>query len=279
MNQKVSIVIACYNDPNVATAINSAYEQDYKNKEIIVVDDGSGQETKILIQSVREKINILLGQENKGQAAARNAGIEQSSGKYILNLDSDDFFDPSFCSKAVKEFESAESIKIVTCKAERFHKDRVLDIFTPQGGELPNFLFANAALGSSMFRKTDWERVGGYEEVLPILGFEDWELYLNILKDGGRAYVIDEVLFHYQIREGSTTWLIKNERDEKFRHIILKHRDLYSSSVQFESLVNTLFQKIEKNKTDKDRILDEPDYRLGRLLLRPIRKFRTLFKK
>ncbi|MCM8569207.1 glycosyltransferase [Gramella jeungdoensis] len=279
MNQKVSIIIACYNDPDIATAINSAYEQEYKDREIIVVDDGSNSIIKSIIEANSNKIDILLSQENKGQAMARNSGIEKSSGKFILNHDSDDFFEKSFCSKAVEVFNKEKDVKIVTSKIKRFKKDGNNDIIVPEGGSYENFLFSNGAPGSSMFLRSEWERVSGYEEILPILGFEDWELYLNMLKDGGRAYVIDEVLFHYQVREGSTTQLIKNEKDEKFRHIILKHRDLYSSSDHFASLVNTLFKRVEKNKAAQGRILDRPEYRLGKLFLKPMRTIKNLFKK
>src|SRR5690606_26217039 len=138
-------------------------------------------------------------------------GIKKARGEYILNLDSDDYFEPEFCEKAIKLFQTDDEIKIVTCKAQRFNKNGQMDVFTPSGGGLENFLFSNSALGSSMFKKSDWENCDGYEEELPILGFEDWELYLNILKSGGYAKVLQEVLFHYQVRENSTTARIKDE--------------------------------------------------------------------
>lgn len=266
---KVSIVIACYNDPDIGKAIESASNQTYINKEIIVVDDGSNKETKHIIKGIGDKIDILITQENQGQSIARNNGIKRSGGKYILNLDSDDYFEKSFCEKAVKILENGEEIKIVTCKARRFNAKGEIDIFTPRGGSKQDFLFSNSALGSAMFRKCDWETVGGYEEILPILGLEDWELYIQLLKEGGYAYVIPEVLFNYQIRENSTTAKIKHLKHEKFQQIILKHKELYNEN--FDASINHFFDQINKLEGEKKQILQKPDLLLGNFLLKPIR--------
>ncbi|MFD2517935.1 glycosyltransferase family 2 protein [Salinimicrobium flavum] len=274
----ISVVIPCHNDPNVANAVKSAVNQTYVNKEIIVVNDGSDdKDTLKAISSVRDKIDILIDQENKGQSVARNNGIKRSSGSYILNLDSDDYFENSFCEKAVMVFERDQDVKIVTCKVNRTYHGQDIGIFEPAGGDIKNFLFANAAVGSSMFRKKDWETTGGYEENLPILGFEDWEFYIQLLKNGGHAYVIPELLFHYQIRENSTTQRIRHLRQEKFKYIILKHKDLYQKN--FEELVGNLFERIEKESGDKKKIENEITYRLGKALLKPFQTFRSIIRK
>lgn len=277
MIPKVSIIIACYNDPDVMLAVRSAYYQTYPNKEIIVVDDGSNQQTLNALQSVREFIDVVITQSNQGQSIARNNGITKATGAYILNLDSDDFFEKEFCSQAVLQFEENKEVKIVTCKARRFNKEGKIDVFTPLGGEIRNFLFSNSALGSSMFKRIDWERVGGYEEKLPILGFEDWEFYLNILKPGGGAYVIPEVLFNYQVRENSTTARIKDFKPEKFKHIILKHSELYKEN--FEALVTNLIERLKTEEMEKIKNTKRIDFKLGKALLRPLRFIKTLRNK
>lgn len=276
IKNKVSIIISCYNDPDVVIAVKSAYSQTYTQKEIIVVNDGSNQETVVAINSVKEYIDILITQKNSGQSIARNNAIKQASGEYILNLDSDDFFENSFCEKAIAEFQKDPAVKLVTCKAQRFNKKREIDIFTPHGGGLENFLFSNSALGSSMFKRSDWQNCGGYEEELPILGFEDWELYLNILKSGGFAKVLPEVLFHYQIRENSTTSRIKDQRLNKFKFIIFKHSELYKK--HFEGLVSNLIERVQKEESNNRIQSKSIDMRLGAFLLRPSRFLKSLIK-
>lgn len=275
MNPKVSIIIACYNDPYVVEAVRSAREQAYTNKEIILIDDGSDRKVAEIIQSCREQVDLVLVQSNKGQSIARNNGIRNASGAYILNLDSDDYFEPDFCEKAVACLEKDEHIKIVTCIARRFNEKGTIDIFTPKGGDVNNFLFSNSALGSSMFRKEDWNRVGGYEEKLPILGFEDWELYIHVLKGGGIAMVLKEVLFNYRIHENSTTARIKHLKNKKFKCIIQKHRDLYLEN--FDDLNTHLFAKLEQYDHDLCKVKNKTEFKLGSLILTPLRSIKSIF--
>jgi len=272
---KISIVIACYNDPDVIKAVRSAYGQLYPNKEIIVIDDGSNKVTARAIESVNELIDIHLTQTNQGQSSARNNGIKRASGEYILNLDSDDFFEPGFCEQAINEFLQAKDVKIVTCKAYRFNKKEKIDVFTPRGGDIKNFLFKNSAMGSSMFKRKDWEICGGYEEKLPILGFEDWEFYIRLLKTGGYAFVIQEPLFNYQIRENSTTSKIKHLKQEKFKHIIIKHNELYKDN--FESLIDNLFERIYDERKLQLKLKALPEFKFGTTVLKPLRYLKAIF--
>lgn len=273
----VSVVIACYNDPdNIEKAVMSALNQSYSNKEVIVVDDGSNAETKAVLKKLEPKITKLITQENQGQSVARNNGIKFASGVYILNHDSDDFFESSFCEKAVVKFQQDDKIAIVTCQANRFDETGSIDIFTPVGGNLNDFLFANSALGSSMFKRKDWEMSGGYEEKLLILGFEDWEFYIRILKLGGYAYVIKEVLFNYQVRVNSTTDRIRDFRLNKFRQIIMKHEILYKDN--FENLVEHLFGRIQREEKEKIKNTERIDFKIGMAILKPLRWIKAVFK-
>jgi glycosyltransferase involved in cell wall biosynthesis len=277
INSKVSIIIACYNDAQyIEKCVHSALNQTYPNKEVIIVDDGSDFETKAILKTLEPKITKLLTQENQGQSIARNNGIRIAKGDYILNLDSDDFFELSFCEKAVKKFREDDEIKIVTCQANRFNEAGKVDVFTPIGGGLNNFLFANSALGSCMFKRKDWEQSGGYEEMLPILGLEDWEFYIQILKFGGKAYVIDEALFNYQLRAGSTSNRIRHKRLDKFKLIIKKHRDLYIDN--FDLLLEELFSKIESEEFEKIKNTQRLEFKIGKNILKPFRWVKSIFK-
>jgi glycosyltransferase involved in cell wall biosynthesis len=276
-NPLLSIVISCYNDADyIEQAVSSALNQTYSNKEIIVIDDGSNIETKAVLKKLEPKITILITQDNQGQSIARNNGIRKANGEYILNLDSDDFFEITFCEKAINKFEDDEEIAIVTCNVNRFNTSGSIDIFFPNGGFLNNFLFSNSAMGSSMFKRKDWERCGGYEEKLPILGLEDWEFYIRILKLGGYAYVIQETLFNYQVRENSTTDRIREVRLDKFKHIIMKHKQLYSAN--FEILVENLFDQIKREQSEKMKNTERIDFKIGKAVLRPLRWIKAVIK-
>lgn len=113
----ISIVIPCYNDHlYIEQAVNSALTQTYSKKEIIVVDDGSNEQTKAILKKLEPKIELLITQKNKGLSAARNVGIEAGSGELILVWDADDFFKETFCEKAFEIMKNnSRSCKMVTC--------------------------------------------------------------------------------------------------------------------------------------------------------------------
>ena len=109
----VSVVIPTYNRAQLVTeAIDSVLMQTYKDYEIIVVDDGSTDDTEQVLVPYRDRIRYIY-QENQGGAAARNAGIRNSKGTYIAFLDSDDLWLPSKLEKQVAVLNEYEDIALV----------------------------------------------------------------------------------------------------------------------------------------------------------------------
>ncbi|MGO4913021.1 glycosyltransferase family 2 protein [Leeuwenhoekiella sp. W20_SRS_FM14] len=275
MEKKVSIVIPCYNDVRyIETAVNSAFAQTYDCKEIIVVDDGSDQETKNILKNLKVKITHLITQENRGQAAARNLGISQARGEFILVLDSDDYFEPDFCKKAVSVLQNPK-VSLVTCFARCFN-EKTEWIYKPQGGSIENFLFSNASLGNAaLFRKTDWQEVGGYDERM-CQGWEDWEFYIRLLNAGGECFVIPEVLFNYRKRDNSTTKTANAHKYELYRYIFLKHKELYFEN--YSSTIDFFLDKVAFEEREKLKNLQRIDYRLGKKILYPLRAIKKIWK-
>src|SRR5690606_15501488 len=124
-------------------------------------------------------------------SAAKNVGVQAAKGKYIIILDSDDFFDEHFCTKAIDIFDSHKNIKNVTCYGRWFWKHDGFKIFHPEGGDLKNFLLYNASIGNSMYRREDFFQIGGYDEEMK-QGYEDWEYFIRLHEKGGITYVIPE---------------------------------------------------------------------------------------
>lgn len=276
IQSKVSIVIPCYNDGlYIEEAVSSALKQTYPNIEVIVVDDGSNAETKAVLKKIEPSISQLITQENKGQSTARNVGIKASKGDLILVLDSDDYFEPSFCEEAVAVFTSDASIKIVTCQATLLFLDNKKEIYIPNGGDIKNFMYGNCALGTSMFKKEDWENAGGYDETMRN-GFEDWEFFIRLLKSGGTAFVIQKSLYTYRKREVSTTAKANKVRYNLLHFIFTKHKDLYVSD--FENFTTFLLDKIQQAETTQLKYKHKMDYKIGAMLLKPFRFIKSLFK-
>jgi glycosyltransferase involved in cell wall biosynthesis len=276
MDPLVSIIITCYNDVQyVDQAINSARSQVYSNKEIIVVDDGSNYETIKLLKSIEFKISKLIFQENLGQSTARNNGIKVSSGEYILILDSDDFFESTFCGKAIQYFKFDDNVKIVSCFANLLYSNGIVKQHCPKGGDISDFMFANEALGTSMFKKQDWLDCEGYDETMK-KGFEDWEFFIRILKNGGVAKVLEEPLYNYRKRENTTTSKANQNKYEILAYIYTKHKDLYINN--FDDFIKYITLKLKELEFQKSRQTEKIEYRLGYNILKPLRLFKNIFK-
>ncbi|MFN4762862.1 glycosyltransferase family 2 protein [Gillisia sp. Q332] len=268
-SEKISIVIACYNDHIfIEQAIQSALDQTYENKEIIVVDDGSNQKTKAVLKELEPKLDLLITQKNKGVSAARNKGIEAATGNYVLILDSDDFFEASFCEKAMQVFQKNSALKIVTCYANWFSSNNDSIKFKPDGGSIKDALISNVAMGSSMFRKHDWKVVGGYDECM-LKGYEDWEFYIRLLKSGGEAKVIPEVLFNYRNKKNSRNKKANLAKYQLLEYIYIKHADVYKEHFNF--FVQDWLESNRKSEAFKKQVMDSLDYKIGHKLLKPFR--------
>ncbi len=265
---KVSIIIACYNDAQyIAQSINSAYNQTWSNKEIIVIDDGSNSETKKMLSSLSSKIDTLITQKNMGVSAARNNGIARSNGEYILILDSDDYFELNFIEKAIPIFRDEIDVKIVTCYSNWFNNNN-FKIFRPTGGTIKDALINNVAMGSSIFCRSGWVEVGGYDLSMQ-KGYEDWEFYIRLIENGGIVKVIPEVLFNYRNKPASRNKKANLEKYDLLEYIYLKHSHLYKE--HFSHFIKEWLASVKKSEAFKQQVMDSLDYKIGNKLLKPFR--------
>lgn len=189
-NKKVSIIIPCYNQAEYLTeSFESALQQTYKNIEIIIVNDGSSDNTKDIAREL--PYNILINQDNKGLSFARNEGIRCSTGDYILTLDADDKISPDFIEKTIGKDD------IVSTWQQEFGLSNRLWMNTFVNPTYENFKQRNQINCCSLFKKEIWENINGYDENM-MLGFEDWDFWLRATKSGYKVSVIPEPLFYYR---------------------------------------------------------------------------------
>ena len=276
LDNKISIVIPCYNTYKyIAKCIESVRNQSYKNIELIVVDDGSDDITKLILQELSSKIDLLIIQENKGQSTARNIGIKEAEGKYILALDSDDFLEPTFCEKAVERIQKDRNYKIIASYSNILYENsKKACLYKPAGGGLIEMLLNNTAMGSCMFRKIDWETSGGYDQAMRN-GFEDWEFYIRLLNKTGRVEIISENLFNYRKHINSTTTKANKIKYDLLRYIYYKHEGVYK--VYFKDFIDFLLNKIEKEEKEKIKMYSRMEYKIGFKVLQPLRFIKRVF--
>lgn len=187
-NSLVSVIIPTYNCANyVVGAVKSALNQTYENCEIIVVDDGSSDNTKEVLTVFGNKISYIY-QTNKGLSAARNTGIKAARGKYIAFLDSDDIWLKDKLKQQLKKIEGFEDVGIVGCGEYRIDSTGRVSIKSPKNNYhdktklFHRLLNDNCITGSGsgvLVRKECFEKVGLFDEELS--SAEDWDMWLRIV--------------------------------------------------------------------------------------------------
>jgi glycosyltransferase involved in cell wall biosynthesis len=230
---KVSVIIPCYNHwQYLSEALDSAIAQTYQNVEIIVVDDGSEKQPDgATIDLLEQKKIQIVKIDHSGPAVARNRGIEAASGDLILPLDADDKIAPTYLERAVTHFKEDSSIGIVYCDA---------DFFGAQSGKwelppynFPDILLDNYIFASALFKKSDWQTVGGYNANM-LHGWEDHDFWLSIIELKRTIFRIPETLFFYRKQNNSRTNKFTSEQKiEMFDCIVKNHRQLYAENVEY----------------------------------------------
>jgi glycosyltransferase involved in cell wall biosynthesis len=224
---KVSIIIPCYNQgAYLEEAVKSVQAQTFQDFEILVVDDGSTDEEtlNILKDYARPKTRVIRT-ENQGLSAARNNGILEAIGEYILPLDADDKIGPGYLEDAVHILDRHPDIGIVYCEAAYFG---IRDGHWPLPDYSPDqLLLQNVIFCSALFRRSHWEKVGGFN-VNMVYGWEDWDFWLALIRLGVKVYRIPKVHFFYRLQETSMVHAMDDEKRFFMKlHVVLNQKDLY----------------------------------------------------
>jgi glycosyltransferase involved in cell wall biosynthesis len=206
---RVSVVVPTYNQARfIAATVESALAQTYPDVEIIVVDDGSTDDTQAVLSAYRDSVHCIH-QQNRGLAGARNTGFLASRGDYLLFLDSDDLIHPDKLAAHVSVLEAEPGFGLVYSAWRQISPDgtQVLGEVRPnrQGQLLKElllrrfFFFASAAV----LRRECIEQVGLFDESLR--WSEDADMWLRLARAGYAFGYIDRPLLHYRIHAESMT--------------------------------------------------------------------------
>jgi glycosyltransferase involved in cell wall biosynthesis len=199
---QVSVIIPAYNgDRYITQAVESVISQTYKNWEIIVVDDGSTDDTRQALQPYFDRIRYFY-QENQGVAAARNRGIQESRGELIAFLDQDDFFLSDKLAGQVALFDAQPSLGIVNSgwRIVKEQGETVSDIncweYFPTLN-LKTWIVQMLVLPSAMMFSRKWlENVGGFNSEFDSV--DDADLVLRLALLGCEAAWLPQVTVCYR---------------------------------------------------------------------------------
>lgn len=212
---KIDVIIPTYNNAKfLPIALRSVIDQTHKPNKIIVVDDGSEEDIKSVIDTIKTEIPLLYFRiDHAGPNAARNEALKHSTSEFIALLDSDDAWFPEKLEKQLKVFSSSDikNLGVVYCgyiqinDAGELHPTaRALDIdLTFRGDVYERLLTENKVTSSAsgvLIKRKYINEVGAFDEGLRI--GEDWEMWIRLAKVCGYDFV-DEHLVKIRKHEGN----------------------------------------------------------------------------
>jgi hypothetical protein len=208
MSETVSIIIPAYNAAQyIDDALRSAMAQSYPAIEMVVVDDGSTDETAARVRAIQDSRIRYLYQSNAGQSAAINVGVEASNGKYIKILDADDWLSPEHVQAQMDALQGHPD-SVASCRWGYFvndytnpdvrseHSSRsydrtmdwLIDSFTRDEGMMGGWMW--------LIPRTVWERAGGYDERLSLNN--DFHFSIALLLAANGVQFAERAIYSYR---------------------------------------------------------------------------------
>jgi glycosyltransferase involved in cell wall biosynthesis len=227
----VSIVVPSFNHAQfIDDCLNSVIKQTYSNWQCIIVDDGSIDQTSIVINKWVERDSrfLYIKKLNGGSNSARNVGISAAKGEFILPLDADDYIDATFLEKTISVLLSNNALGAVSSFAQCFGSNNFL--WKPKGGGLIDFLIENNTSVTALFRKKIWEDIGGFDEVMKS-AMEDWDFWIRMTGQGWYIQIIEEPLFYYRKTPGSQLQRSLKNIDTAMAYMVEKNKKYYQENI------------------------------------------------
>ena len=199
----ISIIIPVYNgEKTIINTVKSIESQTYRDFEVIIVNDGSRDNTRSVFEKFLESFKVennyyFINQENKGAPAARNRGFKESRGEYLFFCDADAVLKNDTLEKMVQVLESNQ--EVAYAYSSFYWGKKLFKLWPFDAEKLQKMPYIHTM---SLVRRNAFP---GWDESVKKL--QDWDLWLTMLENGHQGFFIDEALF--KIKPGGTisSWL------------------------------------------------------------------------
>ena len=263
-NPLISIIIPVYNGENyIKDAINSALNQTYKNIEIIVVDDGSKDNTANIIKEFKNKV-IYIYKNNGGVASALNCAIEASKGDYISWLSHDDVYYPNKIEEEVNELKNIDDKTVIYSGFEFVNeKLELITVFENSSkteyrrlnNNFYSILLSDIGGCTLLIPKDVFYNIGFFNEKL--LCVQDYELWFRMFKYGYKVKYIPKALLQYRMHEkqdsNSKKDFLRNEGNELWINMLKNIDDNEYQNIFFNkyNVLNKIRNRMKNSVYDK----------------------------
>ncbi|MCM1173595.1 MAG: glycosyltransferase family 2 protein [Blautia sp.] len=251
--EKVSVIIPTYNRADVLkTSIQSVLQQTYSDFELLIVDDGSTDNTNMMVESLNDaRIRYLRMPQNRGVAAARNEGIRQAEYSYIAFQDSDDYWKPEKLEKQMAFLAQRPEAGLLYCPYECKKADGSA-LLVPGGnippeekqGNIYPYMLCRNTIGAPtvLLRRQCLERSGLFCESLTCL--EDWELFLRISRNSEIAFQ-EEPMVSVSLSRDGVSHNISGYYEARC-YMLARHKDALLRYGIFQDVTRDILESAEK---------------------------------
>lgn len=200
---KISVIIPVYNcEKYIAETLDSIIHQSFIDWEAICIDDGSNDNSLKILEKYADKDNRIkvITQKNLGVVTARNVAINQAKSEYVFPLDADDIITSDCLEKLYRAMLDGKG-DIITCRVMYFGREtHEMEL---KKATKYNMIHENCLVNAALFRKSDFEKSGGYDTEFNI-ALEDYDFWLNmVINHKKKIYRIPEILFYYRLKPKS----------------------------------------------------------------------------
>lgn len=227
----ITIIIPCYNSGKflLETIESVLLYAGKKTYEIIIVNDGSKDKfTLSLLDKYSKEGHIVLHQQNKGPAAARNYGVLHAQSEYLLFLDSDNKIRPAYIDRGIEILDKYPDVGVVYGNPA-FFGDIEEARFNTKPFNYFSILMNNYIDMCTVIRKATWAELNGFDEARILFGHEDWEFWIRVGDSKWKFHYVDEVLFDYRVRHNSLS--IESSQSDNIlkmrEYVYVKHMEIF----------------------------------------------------
>lgn len=250
MSEKISVIMPAYNaEKFIGKSIDSVLNQTYQNWELIIVDDCSKDSTNEIIAEYAnrdDRIKQIVLKENKGVANARNTAINESSGRYIAYLDSDDVWHSSKLLTQLTEMRNENAY--FSCSSYQLIDEN--DSFLSKGvyvkGKISHDRLLKGSRVGCLTVMIDQTIVSKEDLMMKKIGHEDYECWLRLTKKYGEIHCVEEILADYRVFKDSLSG--NKSRAIKWQYNIYKDIMHLSLLKSFFLMFFYAFNALTKNK-------------------------------
>ena len=231
---RVTVAISLYNyRDRIVGCLDSVKAQTARDIELVVVDDDSHDDgcdvVRRWLEATGERFGrymLLRHRSNRGLAAARNTAFAQARAPYVFVLDADN----TIYSRCVQQLAGSLErcgASFAYCYVERFGD--AVGLHNVRAWNPKTLRFGNTIDAMVLLRKTVWEAVGGYSTDMPVMGWEDFDLWFKIARLGGWGVQIPEILARYDVHSDSMITTVTNPAaDRLWAHLRATYPEFFS---------------------------------------------------